>query len=236
MTSSDRVPGGRFFSAVAGDAFLLSAAMFSLVMAVAGGIMYLGGLIGPDGPVGAVGQVVSATSSLLGLVAIVGGPVVAWRLHGRDFSSAMIAGVALGVVATAGAVVAIAVLLPLTVSGIARLIGSQISAMFIALGVLAVSALIVIVRLDFDAVRDMAPSRNEHRRIDVVRLAATAVLVGYSIGVAALVATNPASEIGEAIPFTIIAGSIAGLVTAVTDMWVRRDERKQIDAGAAVGA
>ncbi len=101
MTSSGTSPVRDFFSAVAGDAFLFSAALFALVMAAGGAIMSLGGSVGPDGPVGVLGQVVSVTSSLLGLVSVVAGAVIAWKLHGRDFGGATIPGIVLGIVLAA---------------------------------------------------------------------------------------------------------------------------------------
>ena len=69
-----------------------------------------------------------------------------------------------------------------------------------------------------------------------LRLVATGVLAVYTIGVAVAVYLNPGSEVGEAILFAIMAGAQAGLVTAFADCWVRRDERKQIDTGAAISA
>jgi hypothetical protein len=236
MTSSETTPARRFFTAVSGDAFLFAAALFALVMAVVGAIMSLGGLIGSDGPVGVLGVVLSGTGSLLGIAAVVAGPVVAWRLHGRDFSSTSIAGIILGIVVSgvlfaAGffAVVGVA-------TGIGALAGNEFVGLGVAAAILVVGFLVVVVRLDIDAARDMAPERNAHRRLDVLRFVATGVLAVYAIGVVVAVLMNPGSEVGEAIAFAILAGVQAGLVTAVADYWVRREERKQIDTGAAISA
>lgn len=236
MTSSDKAPEKGFFSAVAGDAFLFTAALFALDIVLVGAIMSLGGLISPNGPVGVLGMVVSGTGSLLGVVAVIAGPIIAWRLHGRDFGNTAIAGIAIGIVA--GAVLMGGGFLVL--AGVAQGIGALTGNEFVGLGVLVatlvVAFLVVVVRMDVDAVRDLSPERSTHRRIDTLRLSATAVLVVYAIGVAVLVVLNPGSEIGEAILFAILAGANAGLVTAFADMWVRRAERKHTDAGAPAGA
>ena len=100
MTSSGRIRVRDFFTAVAGDAFLFAAALFALVMAAGGSIMSLGGLIGPGGPVGRLGAAVSVAAELARLAAAVAGPVVAWRLHGRDFGGATIPGIVLGIAAS----------------------------------------------------------------------------------------------------------------------------------------
>lgn len=236
MTSSDKAPAKGFFSAVAGDAFLFTAALFALVTALVGGIMSFGGMVGPDGPVGALGAVVSATGSFLMVVCVVAGPVVAWRLHGRDFSNNSIAGIAVGVVVSAVAVVGGSFALTGIAMGIGALTGNEFGGLIVVLAVLVVAALVIIVRLDIDAVRDMSPERNEHRRLDILRLASTGVLALFTAGIVVAVVMNPGGEIGEAVPFAIIAGALAGFVTAVADMWVRRAERKQMDAGAAVSA
>ena len=106
----------------------------------------------------------------------------------------------------------------------------------VALAILVVATLVIVVRLDVDAIRDLDPERGQHQRLDIARLAATGVLVVFAFGVAIAVYLNPGTEVGEAILFAILAGVQAGLVTAVADYWVRRDERKHVESGAAIGA
>jgi hypothetical protein len=236
MTSSGKNPVREFFSAVAGDAFLFSAALFALAMAAGGAIMSLRGLFGPDGPVGVLGLVVSGTSSLLGLAAVVAGAVIAWKLHGHDFGGAAIPGIVLGIVLAAITMGVGFFALAGIGTGISALSGSEFAGLIFLVVAAVVGTLVIVVRLDVDAVRDMAPARSEHRRLDTLRLVATAVLVVYSVGVAVAVYLNPGSEVGEAILFAIMAGAQAGLVTAFADMWVRRDERKQTDTTAAISA
>lgn len=236
MASSEMAPKNKFFTAVAGDAFLFSAALFAVVMALVGAIMSVAGVIGPDGPIGVLGQVLSGTGSLLGIAAVIAGPVVAWKLHGRDFSSTSIAGIALGIVVSGFLFAAGFFSLVGAAMGIGALAGNEFVGLGVALTVLVVGFLVIVVRLDIDAARDMTPSRNEHRRLDVLRFVATGVLAVYAVGVVVAAFMNPGSEVGEAIPFAIIAGIQAGLVTAIADYWVRRAERKQIDAGAAISA
>jgi|GEM_PF-1261474 len=236
MKSSQRAPLRRFFTTIAGDAFLFSAALFAICMGLSGAVvMLVPGLFGPEGPVGVLGAIISGTSSLLGLASMVTGAVVAWRLHGRDFSGAAFAGIALGIVLAfvAGAAVFLAFV------GVAMALGAvvgEIPGLIVALAILAVALLVIMVRLDVDAVRDLAPGRSVHRRVDILRLTATGVLVAFAVAVALAVRMQPNSEVGEAILFAVMAGAFSGMVTAFADAWVRRAQAKHADANAIAGA
>jgi len=236
MTASGSSPVRDFFSAVAGDAFLFSAALFALVMAAGAAIMSLGGLFGPDGPVGVLGLVISGTSSLLGLVSVVAGAVIAWKLHGRDFGGATIPGIVLGIVAAAITMGVGFFALAGIGMGLSAVSGSEFAGLVVVVGAATVAALVIIVSLDVDAVRDMGPERSEHRRLDTLRFIATGVLVVYVIGVAVATYMSPGSDVIDAALFAIMAGAQAGLVTAFADMWVRRDERRQADTTTAISA
>ena len=185
---------------------------------------------------GVLGQVVSVTSSLLALASVVAGAVIAWKLHGRDFGGATIPGIVLGIVL---AVVTMGVgffaLAGIGV-GVSALSGLEFAGLIVVVVVAVIAAMIIIVSLDVDAVRDMGPERNEHRRLDTLRLIATGVLAVYVIGVAVAMFMSPGSDFVDAALFAILAGAQAGLVTAFADMWVRRDERKQADTTAAISA
>lgn len=235
MTSSEVTPKRKFFTTVAGDACLFAAALYALAMALTGGIQSVLGLTGPNGPVGVWGAVISGTGSLLGIAGLIVGSVIAWKLHGRGFGSTSIGGIVIGAV---GGVIGV-VIAAFAFTGIAMGVGAvtgTVPGLIAAVAVLAILFLIVVVRLDVDAVRDMNPERNEHRRLDVLRLASTGVLAVFTVGVIAAVSLQPTGEFGEAIPFVILAGAFAGLVTAIADAWVRREESKLIDTGAAISA
>ncbi len=224
----------RFFTQVAGDAFLFSAALFAIPMGLIGLVVWLvPGLSGPEGPAGVAGAVVSGLSSILGIAGVVAGAVIAWKMHGRDFSSTSIAGIALGVVlgsiATGVAIfgfIGIAML-------IGRLIG-EVPGLIFAVAILAIVCIVAIIRLDSDAIRDMASERSEHRRLDALRLSATAVLIVLAGVVATLVTRYPTQEYGEAILFAIMAGAQAAIITAIADWWVRRTEARLHEEGSAL--
>ncbi len=236
MTSSGVNPVKGFFSAVAGDAFLFASALFAIDMALFGTIAWLGGLTGPGGPVGIVGLVVSGTSSLLGLVSVVAGAVIAWKLHGREFGGAAIPGIVLGILLAAIAMGVGFFALAGIGMGISAVSGSEFAGLIVVVAAALIATMIIIVSLDIDAVRDMGAERNEHRRLDTLRFIATGVLAVYVIGVAAAMFMSPGSDFIDAALFAIMAGAQAGLVTAFADMWVRRDERKQADTTAAISA
>lgn len=77
-----------------------------------------------------------------------------------------------------------------------------------------------------DAVRDLAPARRAHVRLDVVRLVAAAIL---AVGVAAIVriqTTNPATEAGDAGVFALAGGAVAGVAMLVGGRIHARLERR----------
>ncbi|HZL80805.1 MAG TPA: hypothetical protein VFC06_02510 [Demequina sp.] len=63
-----------------------------------------------------------------------------------------------------------------------------------------------------DAVRDLAPSRRAHTRLDVVRVVSASTLVVFAIGVALWHARHPGDESGEAIIFAMASGVSGAMI------------------------
>ena len=237
MTPFEGTRARRFLTTIAGDAFLFTTAMTGLVMTAFGLIsLAVPGVTGPEGPTVGLGAVVAGLTNLFGLAAMVGGPVVAWKQHGRDFSSVALAGLALGIVASGVIGGAGVFALIGAAMGIGTLSGNEFVGLGVVFGVLVIALLAIVVALDVDAVRDMARERSEHRRLDTLRLVATGVLAAFIAGVIAMVIRQPGGEFGEAIVFAIGAGAGAGIAVGVADAWVRRAARGQTDTGARAGA
>lgn len=157
----------------------------------------------------------TALAIATGPLALIVGPLAAWLLHGRRVTRAAAIGLGAGLVA--GLAVSGAVMLALVGIGsfVEPIGGSEFAYPIALLTIAGALALIGLVALLADAVRDLAPARRRHVRLDVVRLAAAAIL---AVGVAAIVriqTTNPASEIGDAGVFALAGAAVAGIAMLV---------------------
>lgn len=157
----------------------------------------------------------TAVTIVAGPLSLLIGPTAAWLLHGRRLNRAAAISLAVGVVA--GLVVVGGVLLVLVGIGwaIGPLGGSEFTYPIVLLAVASILFLAGLVALIVDAVRDLAPARRRHVRLDVARLVATAAL---AVGVAAMTVIqtrNPATEVGDAGVFALAAGSVAGVAMRV---------------------
>jgi hypothetical protein len=188
-----------------GDALIMTAAAFSVIM----GFSVL--LVAPTGtPEPDMGWA-TAVSSLLSMSVVVVVPLLVWLMHGRRLSGMAVLGGLAGAFSTGIVFMGIAALSallgllvsPLTDSEFAGPIAMLVivSAAFVALGLWLVA----------DAIRDLAPARRAHQRIDALRLACFAILAMFAAGVAVWTANNPGEESGEAIIFAMVAGLGGGL-------------------------
>jgi hypothetical protein len=160
--------------------------------------------------------VISAATVALGPLSLIVGPAAAWYLHGRRIDGAAAMSGLLGLV---GGVVSVgglyAVLVALS-GGFAQPGESEdFTGGLILLGVASAVLLAVLIVLDIGAVRDLRASRREHVRLDIVRLVVTLVLVGGMVAVVVVQTSNPASEVGDAGVFALMAGAISAVATLI---------------------
>lgn len=158
--------------------------------------------------------VISAATVAIGPLSLIVGPAAAWYLHGRRLDKAAVLSGLFGLV---GGVVSVGVLYASLVAlsgGFAQAGDSQdFTGGLIMLGIAAVVFFSVLVALDIGAVRDLRASRREHVRLDIVRLVATLVLVAGAAAIAVAQTMNPASEVGDAGAFALMAGAVSAVTT-----------------------
>lgn len=209
---------------LAGDAALLTAALFGagtgvFALAVA--------------PTGGADQDVPWVWQLLSVVLMVGavvvGPVSAWILHGRRLSwAAVIGGVLGGFLASMllGAATMLLVGVGVTVSAIT---GSELAGPITTLALAGLVLLALAVWLARDAVRDLAPERRAHPRLDVVRLVAIGLVAVVAVGSLVWSATHPGDESAELIAFALGTGLLGAVIAlgaeAGATVWAGRAAR-----------
>jgi hypothetical protein len=160
-----------------------------------------------------------ATVPLMGVGLLA--PMLAWMLHGRLVDGTATLGAVLGVVA--GAAIAVALLL------LSALVGEITNAPVVGqmAGVAVVAAYLAVVAwLDVDALRDLSPKRREHSWLDVARLVATMAIVAYLVGVYAWATASPEHDYVGAILSLMGCGIVGAAVVTVSDLTVRRHERR----------
>ncbi|HEX5336522.1 MAG TPA: hypothetical protein VFW55_11610 [Propionicimonas sp.] len=193
--------------ALAGDACLVTAAAFSLVM----GALALTFLPEGEPPEDMTG--VQLLSALFSVAVMIVGPLVAWRLHGRRLTWIAVLGAVAGgfVMGNIAGMLAMLMLAPV-VWLVSSVSGSEIAGLVAVIVVVGGAFVALLVWLVVDGVRDLSSSRREHPRLDVVRFISAAVLVVFAIGVALWTARHPGDETGEAILFAIMAGLGAAMI------------------------
>lgn len=202
--------------ALAGDACLLTAAAFGLVMGA------LAVALAPQ-PEPAEGMAwVSLLSAVLSLAVVILGPLVAWRLHGRRLSWMAALGAALGAFVGSN-IVGMLVMLVFAPLGwlVSQLGGSEFAGLMAMVVVVGGAFVALLVWLVTNGVRDLSPSRRVHPRMDIVRVISAAALVVFAIGVALWTADHPGGESGEAIIFAMLAGLVAALAVAGAEVATR---------------
>lgn len=237
MTTSEAATQRRLFTSLAGDACLITAAIYAAGMLIFGVVMtFVPGLSGPQGPTDVLGGLIAGLGNLIGFAALVVGPGIAWRLHGREFSNNMIAGVILGGLLAFILMAVGALALTGVAIGLGKLTGWEFAGLIVVAGALLAAFLVMVFRLDLDAMKDMNPEASEHLTLDRARMLATLVIAVFLVGVALVIWLRPGTEFGEAVLFALGAGAFGGIVAAFTDAWVRREERKQAETGTPIGA
>lgn len=147
-------------------------------------------------------------------LAVIGGPLLAWRLYGRPLSwQHLVAGVAGAVAGAAALAVALGVLVRL--NPLAR-IGGDTEGPWLLVIVAALAAVAFLAKPVATAVRDLAGPR-EHQRRHLFRLAIVAVGL-VAIAVSILIG-GEAAELGL---FALLPAVPAAFVALAVDWW---DER-----------
>lgn len=164
----------------------------------------------------------AAAAIPLGPLALLIGPVGAWLLHGRSLSKRVALGAAFGLVAglvVVGALIA-ALAFALNAAGLGG--DNQNTIPLILVGIVAAAFLAAVISLDIDAIRDLAPTRRAHARLDVVRLILTAVLLVGGVSIFLVQRANPGSEIADAVIFSLASGAVAAITTYVATKYAER--------------
>lgn len=205
---------GRERVELAGDAALITAAVFAVSISIA----LLIALAVGDRAVPAPLQVLSA---LLVMLTWAGGPMIAWLVHRRPLNVPAVLGALLGG-PVGGAVFFVLVgisqvlgwaLSPFTGIGY---IGPLLMAALVGLGFAALSAWLVA-----DALRDNG-GRREHMTLDLVRMASAATVAVF-VGVIAVLAFGRAGpELAEAIAFMLMGAISAASIVTMADLVVGR--------------
>lgn len=197
---------------LAADAFLSAALIFLVVIGVQEGLASLmaRGELGTWTP-----PVWLELIGALGIpLAVIGGPLLAWRLYGRPLSwQHLVAGVAGAVAGAAALAVALGVLVRL--NPLAR-IGGDTEGPWLLVIVAALAAVAFLAKPVATAVRDLAGPR-EHQRRHLFRLAIVAVGL-VAIAVSILIG-GEAAELGL---FALLPAVPAAFVALAVDWW---DER-----------
>ena len=172
----------------------------------------------------------TAVVVVVGPLSLLVGPAAAWLLHGRRVDRAALIGGAVGLVAGIAGVGGVFLVLLAIGGAIGPAGGSEFTGGIVLLAVASAVFLAGLVALDIDAVRDLAPARRSHVRLDIARLVSTLILALATAAVTVIQSTDPATGIGDAGVFALFAGAI-GAVT----MWVGGMVRARLQKTAAAG-
>jgi len=202
--------------ALAGDACLLTAAAFGLVVGA------LGVAFAPQAEPAEAEAWVSLLSGVLSLAVMILGPLAAWRLHGRRLTWMAVLGAVLGGFVGSN-IVGMLVMLIFAPLGwlVSQLGGSEFAGLIAMVVVVGGSFVALLLWLVTNGVRDLSPSRRVHPRLDIVRVVSAAALVVFALGVALWTANHPGGESGEAIIFAMLAGLVAVLAVAGAEVATR---------------
>ncbi len=216
--ASDTTLSKRDHARLIGDGFLITAGTASVAMAL------LSALAAIPGFGDSIGGAIAGNGILL-LGGGVSGVVITWLLHGRRITGPTVVG---GLVGPAFG----AMMIPLF-AGLSFLIGvplslftpSEYAGPLAMLGIVSVALVVLIGWLLGDAFRDMAPSKREHYRLDIARIAAAAAFALLGVVCVVLIVSDPGPEQGEAVIWAMAGGAIGAGAIAGADLanvlWAR---------------
>ena len=178
-----------------------------------------------------------SAASVFGLpLSIVLGPALAWWLHGRTFDAGAVLGWLAGLLVAVAVVGGFLVGLPLALQAAAPSGPEDFTVPIILLSIAGAALFAVAAALAVVAIRDLMPGRRARVRVDIVRLAAVAVLVVGAVAIFMIQRAYPASEVGSAAVFALATGAIGAITTwvacAVQRAWLRRGARTDTPAAA----
>lgn len=206
---------------LASDGSLLTAGAFGVLTAVSLVLDSIAGVgVHRSSALAGPARILLTISWLVGIAGVFIGPYVAWRLHGRRAGPPAVLGALVGF-PLGGTFVYMftmsAALITLAVKLVTR---STYAGAVTFLLVICASFLAVVAWLVADAVRDLAPSRREHIRLDVARLLSAASVVAFTAGVIVVTAARSTAD-PEAIVFLLAAAMVGGVVVETADLSTR---------------
>jgi hypothetical protein len=228
--SPETALGKRDHVLLIGDGFLLTAGTMAVALALGFGLMGFGSTSSDPG------VAIQLASTLLLFGGGIAGVVVTWLLHGRRIDGATVIGGLVGAPAGGACIPVIAGLSFLIGLPLKLVTDSEFAGPLATLGIVSVALVVLIVWLLADGVRDLAPERRTHVRLDLARIAAAAMLLLLAVVCVYLVFTQPGPEQGEAVIWAMAAGLTGAGVIAGADLanvlWARRKS----SGSQAVGA
>lgn len=177
----------------------------------------------------------TAIAVVLGPLAVVAGPGAAWLFHGRRIDKTAAISWLLGAVVSFIAVGAIYFMLVALMTAVGPIGGSEFALPIIVLAVAGIVFVSALIALDVDALRDLGPERRAHTRLDVARLIVTAVFAVALVAITLVQRANPASEVGDAGVFALMAGAMGAITMWVGTMIHARLEKSAGSAEASSG-
>lgn len=211
--------------ALFGDACLLTAGVFTLCLAVGGGLVWL--LQPGDGTVSAV--IMAILGPVFTFAGVFAGPLAAWRLNGRRVSGAAVLGALFGMVVTAVAVVALIALM-LTIAR--PVMGDEAPAALGLATLFGIGLATVMVARLVSAVRDLLSARAAPR-LDLALLASAVGVVGFAAVMVWLIVYRPGDEGIEALPFMLAFSLIGGMMTVGASIVAGKTAPPQAEESAA---
>ncbi|TLM76301.1 MAG: hypothetical protein FDZ70_06685 [Actinobacteria bacterium] len=164
------------------------------------------------------GAVLEIGGSLMMLAAGVAGVVAAWLLHGRRIDLPTAIGAACGAAAGGLAIPLVASVSFVLGLPLRLVTDSEYAGPLALLVVISACVAALLAWLLTDAVRDLAPRRRAHFRLDVARIAAAAVFALLVVVSVYLVVAQPEPEQGEAPIWAMAGGLIAAGVVVGADV------------------
>ncbi|HWS57357.1 MAG TPA: hypothetical protein VN257_02370, partial [Actinotalea sp.] len=186
--------------ALAGDGVLLTAALFGAITGATALLLL------PDGQTSTGAEWLAGLSAVLSLGVAIAGPALVWLMYGRRITWVAVLGALLGGFAAGGLFMAFTLVAGALGWLVSSVVDNELAGLIALVVIIGVAFVAVVVWLGVDAVRDLAPARREHLRIDVVRIVSAVALGVFAVGLAIWLAGHPQDEGGEAMIFAIAMG------------------------------